>query len=78
MPKLSTSARGKLHETAARRQARQYRRARIVRRFPCCRRGLVWWVIVVKAATEPECFIVKPDDVRHLARRGEKDDRVSY
>jgi hypothetical protein len=37
-----------------------------------------WWVIVIKAATEPECFIVKPDEVRHLAHRGEKDDRVSY
>jgi len=35
-------------------------------------------IIVIKAATEPECFIVTPDEVRHFAHRGEKDDRVSY
>jgi len=37
-----------------------------------------WWIIVSKVATKPECFIMKPDEVRHLAHRGEKDARVSY
>jgi hypothetical protein len=38
-----------------------------------------WWIIVTKAATSnPECFIMKPDEVRRLAHRGEKDGRISY
>lgn len=38
-----------------------------------------WWIIVTKAATpNPECFIIKPDEVRRLAHRGEKDGRISY
>ena len=38
-----------------------------------------WWIIVTKiAADKPECFIMKPDEVRRLAHRGEKDGRVSY
>jgi len=30
------------------------------------------------AADIPECFILKPDEVRALAHRGEKDGKVSY
>src|SRR5947209_5703520 len=38
-----------------------------------------WWIIVTKvAAGAPECFILKPEEVRRLAHRGEKDGRVSY
>ena len=29
-----------------------------------------WWIIVIKIATDnPECFIMKPDEVRRLAIR---------
>ncbi len=36
-----------------------------------------WWIIVTKAATStPECFIMKPEEVRSLAHRGEKEGRV--
>jgi hypothetical protein len=32
-----------------------------------------WWIIVIKAATNnPECFIMKPDEVRRLAIRTKK------
>jgi hypothetical protein len=38
-----------------------------------------WWIIVTKAVTDsPECFIMRPDEVKALAHRGEKEDRVSY
>lgn len=38
-----------------------------------------FWIIVTKVAAEnPECFIMKPEEVRRLAHRGEKDGRVSY
>jgi hypothetical protein len=37
-----------------------------------------WWIIVAKVTTEPECFIMKPDEVVRLAHREEKDGRVSY
>src|ERR1700733_11773945 len=38
-----------------------------------------WWIIVGKAATNPpECFIMKPDEVRRLSHRLEKEGRVSY
>jgi hypothetical protein len=37
-----------------------------------------WWIIVAKVATEPECFIMKPDEVRNLAVRNEKDGQASY
>ena len=38
-----------------------------------------WWIIVTKAATlNPVCFIMKPEEVRAFAHRGEKDGRVSY
>jgi hypothetical protein len=32
-----------------------------------------WWIIVIKIATDnPECFIMKPDEVRRLAIRAKK------
>lgn len=38
-----------------------------------------WWIIVTKvAASDPECFIMKPDEVKRLAHRGEKEGRISY
>jgi hypothetical protein len=37
-----------------------------------------WWIIVAQAATQPECFVMKPDEVKRLAHRGEKDGKVSY
>jgi hypothetical protein len=38
-----------------------------------------WWIIVTKAATgDPSCFIMKPEEVKRLAHRGEKDGRVGY
>lgn len=37
-----------------------------------------WWIVVVKATTDPQCFIMKPNEVRDLAHRGVKDDRVSF
>ena len=37
-----------------------------------------WWIIVSKVATKPECFIMKPEEVKQLAHRGEKEGRVSY
>jgi hypothetical protein len=38
-----------------------------------------WWIIVTNAGTaNPICFIMKPDEVKRLAHRGEKDERISY
>jgi hypothetical protein len=37
-----------------------------------------WWIIVAQAATQPVCFVMKPQEVRSLAHRGEKDQKVSY
>ncbi len=37
-----------------------------------------WWIIVTKATTEPECFIMKPIEVRRLAFRGEENGKVSF
>ena len=37
-----------------------------------------WWIIVTKATTEPECFIMTPDEVKRLAHRGEIEGRVSF
>jgi hypothetical protein len=38
-----------------------------------------WWIIVTKAATDsPECFIMRPDEVKDRAHRGVKDGRVSF
>jgi hypothetical protein len=38
-----------------------------------------WWIIVTNAGTTtPMCFIMKPEEVKRLAHRGEKEGRVSY
>jgi hypothetical protein len=38
-----------------------------------------WWIIVTNAGSvTPVCFIMKPEEVKELAHRGEKDERVSY
>jgi hypothetical protein len=38
-----------------------------------------WWIIVTNAGTtNPMCFIMKPKEVKKLARRGQKEDPVSY
>jgi hypothetical protein len=38
-----------------------------------------WWIIVTKVTTnEPQCFIVKPNEVRDLAHREEIDGRTSF
>ena len=38
-----------------------------------------FWIIVTKAiTTEPECFVMTPDEVRLLAHRNEKDGKPSY
>jgi hypothetical protein len=38
-----------------------------------------WWIIVTNAGTtSPVCFIMKPEEVKQLAHRGEKEGRVSY
>lgn len=36
------------------------------------------WIIVNKVATFPSAFILLPSEVRELAHRGEKEDRISY
>ena len=37
-----------------------------------------YWVIVNKAVTEPQAFVMKPEEVKDLAHRGERSGRVSY
>ena len=38
-----------------------------------------WWIIVTNAGSgNPVCFIMKPEEVKQLAHRGEKEGRVSY
>jgi hypothetical protein len=37
-----------------------------------------FWVIVNKVATEPTAFILLPNEIRQMAHRGEKDDRISF
>jgi len=37
-----------------------------------------FWVICRNVATEPECFVLSPAEVRRLAHRGEKEGGVSY
>ncbi len=37
-----------------------------------------FWVIVNNVVSEPQTYIIRPEDVKHLAHRGEKDGRVSY
>jgi len=37
-----------------------------------------WVVICRNVLADPQCFVLKPEEVRKLAHRGEKDGRVSY
>lgn len=37
-----------------------------------------FWIIVNKVVSEPQAYILTPEQVRELAHRGEKDGRVSY
>jgi hypothetical protein len=38
-----------------------------------------WWIIVNNVASGSPCaYVLRPDEVRDLAHRGEKDGRVSY
>ena len=37
-----------------------------------------YWVLVNKAATEPQPFAMNPDQIKDLAHRGERSGRVSY
>jgi hypothetical protein len=37
-----------------------------------------FWIICRNVATEPECFVLTPDEVALRAHRGEKEGRVSY
>lgn len=37
-----------------------------------------YWIIVTKVASGPSAFILLPSEVRELAHRGEKDERVSF
>jgi len=37
-----------------------------------------FWVIVNNVLADPQTYIMLPDEVRHLAHRGEKDGRVSF
>jgi hypothetical protein len=38
-----------------------------------------WLIIITKVVTnEPQCFIMKPDEVRNLSHRGEEDGKISF
>ena len=37
-----------------------------------------FWVIVNNVASDPQTYVLLPDEVRQLAHRGEKDGRVSF
>lgn len=38
-----------------------------------------FWIIVANTASDrPECFVLRPDEVRRMAHKGEKEGRVSY
>ena len=38
-----------------------------------------WLIIVTKVVTnEPQCFIMRPDEVRNLSHRGEEDGKISF
>jgi hypothetical protein len=37
-----------------------------------------WWIIVTGAATDPQCFIIKPDEVRERAVRDEDGARAYW
>ena len=37
-----------------------------------------YWVIVYKVVDNPVAFVMKPEEVRQLAHRGERSNKVSY
>ena len=37
-----------------------------------------FWVIVTNVCQSPAVYILRPDEVKSLAKRGEKDGRISY
>lgn len=37
-----------------------------------------YWIIVNRVASSPAAFVLLPSEVKELAHRGEKDDRVSF
>ncbi|WP_334120483.1 hypothetical protein [Limnobacter sp.] len=37
-----------------------------------------FWLIVNNVTSEPNVYVLKPDEVRELAHRGEKDGKVSF
>lgn len=37
-----------------------------------------YWLIINNASAEPISFVLKPEEVKNLAHRGEKDGRVSF
>ncbi|MDP8208482.1 MAG: hypothetical protein P9L92_17590 [Candidatus Electryonea clarkiae] len=37
-----------------------------------------FWVIINNVTDKPNVFILKPEEVKELVHRGEKEDRVSY
>ena len=37
-----------------------------------------YWVIVYKVVDSPVAFVMKPEEVRQLAHRGERSNKVSY
>jgi len=37
-----------------------------------------FWIIVTNVAADPECFIMKREEVKQLAHRGEKEGRISF
>ena len=45
---------------------------------PGAPRAVARWVIINQVATQRTAFVLVPDEVRALARRGEKNGRVSY
>ncbi|MDP3187663.1 hypothetical protein [Limnobacter sp.] len=37
-----------------------------------------FWLIINNVTTEPNIYVLKPEEVRELAHRGEKDGKVSF
>ncbi len=37
-----------------------------------------FWIIVNNVADEPDAFIMLPEEIKALAHRGEKNEKVSY
>jgi len=37
-----------------------------------------FWIVVNNLSGDPNCYILLPDEVKQLAYRGEKEERVSY